>query len=84
MVSEKRKIKTGIYLSQAGMIVGEANKFRSHIMMYHEDHKMNCKSLMSLLAFPVCPEEEVRIECEGEDEEEALKHIISFIENLSD
>ncbi len=82
MVSEKQKIKTGIYLSQAGMIVGEANKFRSHIMMYHGEYKMNCKSLMSILAFPVGPEADVVIECEGEDEEEALKHITEFIKNL--
>lgn len=43
---------------------------------------MNCKSLMSMLAFPVGPEADVVIECEGEDEEEALKHITEFIKNL--
>ena len=83
----------GIDLRSAGMLVGEANKFQSYIMMYHGEYKMNCKSLMSMLAFPVGPEmlafpvgpeADVVIECEGEDEEEALKHIISFIENLSD
>ena len=35
-------------------------------MMIHGEHKMNCKSLMSLLAFPVPPGDEVTIECEGE------------------
>ena len=66
----------------AGMLVGEANKFQSHIMMYHGEYKMSCKSLMSMLAFPVGPEADVVIECEGEDEEEALKHITEFIKNL--
>lgn len=85
MVSAKMKIenKNGLHLRPAGMLVGEANKFHSHIMMYHDDHKMNCKSLMSLLAFPVCPEDDILIECEGEDEEEALKHITDFIKSLS-
>lgn len=45
----------GIDLRSAGMLVGEANKFQSHIMMYHGEYKMNCKSLMSMLAFPVGP-----------------------------
>lgn len=45
---------------------------------------MNCKSLMSLLAFPVCPGEEVTIECEGEDEEEACRHIVNFLNNMKD
>ena len=72
----------GIDLRSAGMLVGEANKFQSHIMMYHGEYKMNCKSLMSMLAFPVGPEADVVIECKGEDEEEALKHITEFIKNL--
>ncbi len=43
---------------------------------------MNCKSLMSLLAFPVPPGDEVTIECEGEDEEQDLERITDFIAHL--
>jgi len=84
VVSEKVTIRNenGIHLRPAGMLVGEANKFRCHVMMYYGEHKMNCKSLMSLLAFPVCPGEEVIIECEGEDEEEACRHIVDFLKNM--
>lgn len=85
MVREQLKIQNpnGLDLRPAGMLVGEANKFKSHIMMYSDEHKMNCKSLMSLLAFPVGPEADVVIECEGEDEEESLKHITEFIKSLN-
>ena len=51
----------GIDLRSAGMLVGEANKFQSYIMMYHGEYKMNCKSLMSMLACPVGPEADVVI-----------------------
>lgn len=74
----------GLHLRPAGMLVSEANKCRSHVMMLHGDYKMNCKSLMSLLAFPVCPGDEVTIQCYGEDEEEALERIVTFIEKLKD
>ena len=86
VISEKVIIKneSGIHLHQAGMLVGEANKFRCHVMMHYGERKMNCKSLMSLLAFPVCPGEEVTIECEGEDEEEACRHIVNFLNNMKD
>ena len=88
MISEKVIIKneSGIHLHPAGMLVGEANKFRCHVMMHYGERKMNCKSLMSLLAFPVCPGEEVTIECEGEgeDEEEACRHIVNFLNNMKD
>ena len=86
MISEKVIIKneSGIHLHPAGMLVGEANKFRCHVMMHYGERKMNCKSLMSLLAFPVCPGEEVTIECEGEDEEEACRHSVNFLNNMKD
>ena len=82
MISEKVIIKneSGIHLHPAGMLVGEANKFRCHVMMYYGERKMNCKSLMSLLAFPVCPGEEVTIECEGEDEEKAMQEMARIVE----
>ena len=86
VISEKVIIKneSGIHLHPAGMLVGEANKFRCHVMMHYGERKMNCKSLMSLLAFPVCPGEEVTIKCEGEDEEEACRHIVNFLNNMKD
>ena len=86
MISEKVIIKneSGIHLHPAGMLVGEANKFRCHVMMHYGERKMNCKSLMSILAFPVCQGEEVTIECEGEDEEEACRHIVNFLNNMKD
>lgn len=74
--------ETGLHLRPAGMLVGEANKCESHVMLICGEHRMNCKSLMSLLAFPVCPGDEVTVECYGEDEEEALKRIVAFLENL--
>lgn len=76
--------ETGLHLRPAGMLVSEANKCASHVMLICGEHKMNCKSLMSLLAFPVCPGDEVTIECYGEDEEEAIKRIVAFFENLKD
>lgn len=74
--------ESGLHLRPAGMLVGEANKFDCHVMMLHGEHRMNCKSLMSLLAFPVCPGDEVTVECDGEDEQQALEHIVLFLKNL--
>lgn len=76
--------KTGLHLRPAGMLVSEANRCQSHVMLVCGEHRMNCKSLMSLLAFPVCPGDEVTIECYGEDEEEALQRIITFLKNLKE
>lgn len=74
--------ENGLHLRPAGMLVSEANKCKSHVMMVHGEHRMNCKSLMSLLAFPVCPGDEVIVECYGEDEEEAMERIIAFLKDM--
>ena len=73
----------GLHLRPAGRLVTEANRYSSHVMMTCKEHTMNCKSLMSLLAFPVCPGDEVTVECYGEDEEEALGRIALFLRNLN-
>jgi phosphotransferase system HPr (HPr) family protein len=72
----------GLHLRPAGQLVSEASRFDSHIMLWRGDQKMNCKSLMSLLAFPVCPGDEVTIRCEGPDEAEALECIYNFLNRL--
>lgn len=86
MVRENLTIdnETGLHLRPAGMLVTEANRCQSHVMLVCGEHRMNCKSLMSLLAFPVCPGDTVTVECYGEDEEEALKKIVAFLKNLKD
>ena len=74
----------GIHLRPASMLVDQANKFRSRIRLQSGEHERNCKSLMSLLAFPICPGTEVTIQCEGEDEEEALKATLDCIHKLKE
>lgn len=76
--------KNGLHLRPAGRLVSEANRFDSHVMLIHGEYTMNCKSLISLLAFPVCPGDEITVECEGEDEEEALEQIVSFLTSLKE
>ena len=74
--------ESGLHMRPAGLLVGEANRCRSHVMLIHGEHRMNCKSLMSILAFPVPPVDEVTIECDGEDEEQDLERITELITHL--
>ena len=76
------KNENGLHLRPAGKLVTIANKCSSHVMMTCGEHTMNCKSLMSLLAFPVCPGDEVTVECYGEDEVQALERVVTFLQAL--
>lgn len=83
MVSQKVVIKnpTGLHLRPAGILCKEAMQFKSLITFTFRDSTANAKSVLSVLGACVKCGDEVEFVCEGEDEEEALKSLITAIEN---
>ena len=82
MVSQKViiKDKVGLHLRPAGMLCKEAGKFTSKINLTVRNTTANAKSVISVLAACVKCGDEVEIQCEGEDEAEALKALVIIIE----
>ena len=70
MVSQKVVIKnpTGLHLRPAGILCKEAMQFKS-------------LSVLSVLGACVKCGDEIELTCEGEDEKEALKSLVSAIES---
>lgn len=81
MISEKVLIdnEAGISLETASQLVTLAKKCTSRVALVQGDYRMNCKSLMSLVAFPISPGTEVVVECEGAQEKEELKRVVEFL-----
>ena len=83
MVSQKVIIKnlTGLHLRPAGQLCKEAIQFKSLVILKFRGQSANAKSVLSVLGACVKSGDEVEFVCEGEDEELALKTIITAIEN---
>ena len=83
MVSQKVTIKnpTGLHLRPAGILCKEAMKFKSLVTFTFSDNTANAKSVLSVLGACVKCGDEIEFTCEGEDEEEALKSLISAVES---
>ena len=83
MVSQKVVIKnpTGLHLRPAGILCKEAMQFKSLITFTFRDSTANAKSVLSVLGACVKCGDEIELTCEGEDEEEALKSLVSAIES---
>ncbi len=83
MVSQKVMIKnpTGLHLRPAGILCKEAMQFKSLITFKSGDSTANAKSVLSVLGACVKCGDEIEILCEGEDEAEALKALVSAIES---
>ena len=83
MVSQKVVIKnpTELHLGPAGNLCKEAMQFKSLITFTFRDNTANAKSVLSVLGACVKCGDEIELTCEGADEEEALKALVSAIES---
>ena len=82
MVAQKIIIKnpTGLHLRPAGNLCKEAMKFKSKVtFIYDEKNVANAKSVLSVLGACIKSGDEIELICNGEDESEALEHLIQYI-----
>lgn len=82
MVSQKIKIKnpSGLHLRPAGILCKEAMNFKSLITFNYRGNTANAKSVLSVLGACIKSGDEIELNCEGEDEEEALESLVKIIE----
>lgn len=81
MVSGKVTVTnpSGLHLRPAGLLCSESIKFKSNITIQKKGSVSSAKSVLSILGACVKSGDEIMIVCEGEDEEEALAHIVDLI-----
>ena len=82
MVSQKDTIKnpTGLHLRPAGILCKEAMNFKSLITFLYRGNTANAKSVLSVLGACIKSGDEIELVCDGEDEEEALRVLVTLIE----
>ncbi len=83
MVSQKVVIKnpTGLHLRPAGVLCKEAMQYKSLITFTYRGNTANAKSVLSVLGACIRSGDEIELICEGQDEEEALKALVTAVEN---
>ena len=82
MVSFKYTItdEVGIHARPAGILVKEAKKYPATITLKTAKGSADARKLMAIMALGVKQNEEVTVEVEGENEEQAAKEIQAFFE----
>ena len=81
MVSDTAVIidSSGLHLKPAARLCEESQKFRSTVTFTFGNTTANAKSVLSILGACVKCGDEIEIVCNGEDEEEALHHLLTCI-----
>ena len=81
----KVNIKNGIHLRLAGEIVKAANMFKSIVTISKDSMSVNGKSILGVAGLGAEYGAVLTIEVDGEDEREALQHLVDMFEsNFSD
>ena len=73
------EIKQGSDVSPVAKCVQVASQFTSKIYVEYETKKVNAKSIMGMMNMALLNGEEVVIDAEGEDEQEAIAAIEEFL-----
>ena len=75
--------KEGIHARPAGVVVAEAKKYASTVTIENKGKSADLKRIFGVMSLCVKCGEEVRVKCEGADEEAAAANIEKvFKENL--
>lgn len=75
------KDEVGIHARPAGLLVKEAKKYKSNIIVAKGGKEAEAKKLMALMGLGVKCGDEVEVKVSGEDEDTAYTGIKTFFEN---
>ena len=79
MTEKSIVVKKTLDTRHAALFVQTASKFKSMVKVALEDKIVNAKSLMCIISLGICPETEIKITANGEDEQEALVAMEKFL-----
>jgi phosphocarrier protein len=74
----KVKNETGFHARPASELVSLASKYQSDIIIHKREKTANLKSILGLLSLGIAKNDEVVIQIEGVDEDQALTGISQF------
>ncbi len=83
MLSETQiriKNKLGLHARAAAQFVKTANRYACEVKIAKNNHEVNGKSILGVLTLAAALGSVLRITCEGNDSEEALKALVNLIE----
>ncbi|MUK89111.1 HPr family phosphocarrier protein [Ornithinibacillus sp. L9] len=76
----KVELETGLQARPAAQFVQEANRYSANLFLEKEERKVNAKSIMGLMSLAITTGETITLIADGSDEEEAINHLVSFVQ----
>ncbi|MCI5526361.1 MAG: HPr family phosphocarrier protein [Dorea sp.] len=71
---------TGLHLRPAGVFCNTASYYNCKVLFQHEETVANAKSVLSVLGACIKKGDKIVLICDGEDEADAMKAMVSAVE----
>ncbi len=83
MITQKMTITNaeGLHMRPAGIFAKEMSEFRCRITILFDGKRVNAKSLLNIISACIKCGSEIDIECDGEDEQQAMAKATQLIES---
>lgn len=81
-VNIKVKNRSGLHARPAAIFVKTCRSFRSNIKVFKGGKQADAKNILQVLALGVDVGDEITLEINGEDENEAFKTLIELLEKV--
>ena len=84
MITQEITLKNeeGLHARPATEIVKNASKYNCDIKLEVNGKQYNAKSVLNIMSAGIKNKSQIKIICDGEDEEKALAEIVELFENL--
>lgn len=73
------KVPVGMHARHAGLLVREASRYASAVMLYRGDRGVDAKRVLGLMGLGVKQGDVVKVTVEGEDEDAAAQGLKNFL-----
>lgn len=73
--------KLGLHARPSAQLVTTATRFESEVMLTKDDTRVNGKSIMGVMMLAAEKGSQVTVQCDGPDEEAAMKAIVEVFES---
>jgi len=71
--------QVGLHSTPASVFSAKAGEYKSSITIEYRETRANAKSLLNVLSLGIFKDMEIRIICEGPDENEALEGVCTLL-----
>lgn len=76
--------KLGLHARASMLFINLASRYQSHILLSYQNRQLDAKDILCVMSLGISQGQEIELIIEGEDEQQAMKDLMTLIANKFD